>query len=128
MQRGEGHSVHELSVAVSLVEMASEKAASLGDVRVEALHVRLGPLSGVVKESLLFCFDVAAEGTAVEGARLEIEEVPLTGFCPRCGAEREVAAAWSLGCPVCDTPVRLLNGRELELAALEVEDNAAAHR
>jgi hypothetical protein len=36
--------VHELSIAVALVEMACEKAADLGDVRVDALHLRLGPL------------------------------------------------------------------------------------
>jgi hydrogenase nickel incorporation protein HypA/HybF len=56
--------VHELSIAVALVEMACEKAADLGDVRVDALHLRLGPLSGVVREALVFSFDVAAEGTA----------------------------------------------------------------
>ena len=65
--------MHELSVALSLVDVACEKAAALGDVRVDAVFVRLGPLSGVVRESLLFCFDEAARGSAIEGARLEIE-------------------------------------------------------
>ena len=78
-------------MAMSLVELACEKASGLGDVRVEALHLRLGALSGVVKEALLFSFDVAAEGTPVAGARLEIEDVPLTVRCPRCAVERELA-------------------------------------
>lgn len=121
--------MHELSIAVSLVEVAAEQAAALGDVRVEALHVRLGALSGVVKESLLFCFDAAARGTALEGARLEIEEVPVAALCPRCGEERELPGAWSLQCPVCETPLpRLSRGRELELTSLEVEEHAAPHR
>jgi len=121
--------VHELSIAVSLVEIAAEKAASLGGVRVAALHLRLGPMSGVVKDSLLFCFDLAAQGSAIEGARLEIEEVPLTALCPRCAVERELSGPWNLSCPVCETPVpKILKGKELELTALEIEENAATHR
>jgi hydrogenase nickel incorporation protein HypA/HybF len=115
--------VHELSIAVSLVEAVCEKAESLGDVRVEAVYVRLGPLAGVVKDALLFCFDEAARGTAIEGARLEIEDVPLTVLCPICCTERELASVQHLRCPVCDqlTP-DVVGGRELELAALEIDD------
>jgi hydrogenase nickel incorporation protein HypA/HybF len=65
--------MHELSIALSLVDVACEKAAALGDVRVDTVFVRIGPLSGVVAESLLFCCDEAARGSAIEGARLEIE-------------------------------------------------------
>lgn len=126
--RRSGHNpgVHELSIATSLVELACEKAAGLGNVRVEAVYVRLGPLAGVVRDALLFSFDVAARGTALEGARLELEEVPLTVLCPRCEAERELAG-FPLECPACGTPTpRVLRGRELELTSLEVLENAAA--
>ena len=115
-------------MAMSLVELACEKASGLGDVRVEALHLRLGALSGVVKEALLFSFDVAAEGTPVAGARLEIKDVPLTVRCPRCAVERELPG-FPLVCPVCATPTpEILRGKDLELHALEVEENAATHR
>jgi hydrogenase nickel incorporation protein HypA/HybF len=117
--------VHELSVAVSLVEIASEKADALGGVRVEAVCVRLGALSGVVKEALAFCFDVAAAGTSVEGARLEIEDVPITVSCPVCSEAQRLPDLQHLRCPVCDTPVSdVISGRELELTALEVSDGA----
>jgi hydrogenase nickel incorporation protein HypA/HybF len=117
--------VHELSISISLVEAACEKAAELGSVRVEAVHLRLGPLSGVVRDALLFSFDLATAGTAIEGARLEIEEVPLTVFCPRCEAERQLPSPQSFRCPVCGTPAsEVVSGRELELTALEVIDDA----
>jgi hydrogenase nickel incorporation protein HypA/HybF len=120
--------VHELSIATSLVELACERVAGLGEVRVEAVCVRLGPLSGVVKDALLFSFEVAAQGTPVAGARLEVEDVPLTVHCPRCDAERELPG-FPLECPVCGTPTpRVLRGRDLELHALEVLENAAPHR
>ena len=68
-------SMHELSIAIGLVELASEEAARQGHVRVDTLYVRLGALSGVVSSALRFSFDVAASGTAIEGAVIEIEEV-----------------------------------------------------
>ena len=117
--------MHELSVALSLVEVACEKVATLGDARVDAVCVRLGPLSGVAKEALSFCFEAAARGTPLEGARLEIEDVPLTAFCPSCSAERQLASIQHLRCPVCDQPTPdVCGGRELELTALEVSDHA----
>jgi hydrogenase nickel incorporation protein HypA/HybF len=117
--------VHELSVALSLVDAVCEKAGALGNVRVDAVFVRLGELSGVLKDALSFCFEVAAKGTAVEGARLEVEDVPVTVLCPRCSAERRLASVQHLRCPVCDEPTPdVIDGRELELAALEVSDRA----
>ncbi len=112
--------MHELSIAMSLIEVAAEEAERL-EVRVDALHLRLGPLSGVVKEALLFSFDLAAEGTAVAGARLEIEEVPVVVFCPACQEEKTLPSLQSFHCPVCDTPTPdVVRGRELELATMEV--------
>ncbi|GAC1654219.1 MAG: hydrogenase maturation nickel metallochaperone HypA [Gemmatimonadaceae bacterium] len=126
--------MHELSVAMSLVEGACEEAERLGNVRVDALHLRLGALAGVVKEALLFSFELATVGTAIAGARLEIEEVPVVIFCPHCGEERELLSIQHFSCPLCRTPTAdVVRGRELTLVALEVTDReptdrAAAHR
>lgn len=119
--------MHELSVALALVEAACEKLETLGDVRVEALHVRVGVLSGLVKEALTFSFDVATEGTPLAGARLECEEVPVTVACARCG-ERELPVLQPFRCPDCGMPAPVVKGREMDFVALEVRDHAAAHR
>jgi hypothetical protein len=66
--------MHELSIANALVEVACEEAEHRGLGQILALHLRIGPLAGVVKEALLFSFDLAAAGTAIEGARLEVQE------------------------------------------------------
>jgi hydrogenase nickel incorporation protein HypA/HybF len=118
--------MHELSIAVSLIEVASEEAARLGAARVHALHLRLGPLSGVVKEALAFSFDVASAGTALEGARLQIEEAPVRVFCARCGEERTLAAVQPMRCPDCATPTsEIVGGRECLLTGLEIDDDAS---
>ena len=115
--------MHELSIAVELVDLACDELMRLGAVHVDALHVRIGPLCGVVKDALLFSFDVAAADTPLKGARLEIEELPLTVWCPGCAAEVGLEEASRRRCPVCETPTpSVIRGRELELVALEVTD------
>jgi hydrogenase nickel incorporation protein HypA/HybF len=129
IRRAHNPPVHELSFAIALVEAACEKLETLGDVRVEALHVRVGALSGLVKEALTFSFDVATEGTPIAGARLQYEDVPVTVLCARCG-ERELPGVQSFRCPECQAPSPVVKGREMDLVALEVRDHVAdaAHR
>jgi hydrogenase nickel incorporation protein HypA/HybF len=76
--------MHELGIAMSIAEAAGEEAARYAGSRVCAVHLRLGGLSGVVKEALLFSWDASCEGTPLAGAQLVIQEVP--------GNDLEVAA------------------------------------
>ncbi len=122
--------MHELSIAMSLVEIASEEASRLGTGRVTAVHVRVGALSGVVADALQFSWDLATADTAVAGARLQIEEVPVTIYCERCAAERTLPSPQRFRCPVCDElALQIRGGRDLAMTALEVDDeHAGAHR
>ena len=114
--------MHELSIAMSMIEMAAEEAARHGGAQVNAILLRLGPLSGVVKEALLFSYDVACEGTPLEGSRLVVEEAPVVVYCPTCEEERALASVQRFCCSVCETPTpQVLRGRELEVVALEIE-------
>lgn len=90
--------MHELSIAISMVEMASAEAAQRG-AQINAVHLRLGPLSGVVKEALLFSWDIACADTPLAGARLVVEEVPVAVFCDTCQAEQVLAELPYLRCP-----------------------------
>jgi hydrogenase nickel incorporation protein HypA/HybF len=120
--------VHELSIAIALVDLACEQSAQMDGARIEGLHVRVGPLSGVAADALRFSFDLAAAGTAVEGARLLLEDAPLVVYCGRCRADRTLAGIQSLRCPECRSPTpEIKSGRELQLIALEVADHAATH-
>ena len=65
--------MHELSIALSLVDLGIEEAEQRG-VRVEAVHVRLGALSGVVREALVLSYQVASEGTPLQNSKLIIQE------------------------------------------------------
>lgn len=113
--------MHELSIAMSLVEMAAEEAEKRG-ARVIAAHVRIGRLSGVVKEALMAAYEMASEGTPLEGTALVIDEIPVVIHCGVCRQDRATRPYEWLSCEVCGTPAAdVLRGRELELAALELE-------
>jgi hydrogenase nickel incorporation protein HypA/HybF len=113
--------MHELSIAMSIIEGAAEEAQRHGAAKVGAVHLKLGPFSGVAKEALLFSYELACEGTALEGSRLIIEEVPAIAFCPTCEVERALASIQKMCCPVCGamTP-QVAQGREIEIVALEI--------
>ncbi len=113
--------MHELSIAMSIVEMATEEVEKRGAGRVEAVHLKLGLLSGVVSRALRASFDMACEETPLEGSRLLIEDVPIAIYCPTCRAEREVTSMQSLSCVACGTLAStVVRGREIEVVALEL--------
>lgn len=114
--------MHELSIALSIIEGAEEEAVRQGGGRVCSVHLRLGPLAGVVKEALLFSYEVACEGTSLQGSSLVILDVPLVIHCPKCDGERAPVSPQRLECVECGTPsARVLQGTELELSALELQ-------
>lgn len=116
--------MHELSIAMGIVDAALEEAHSRG-VQVRAVHLRLGALSGVVKEALLFCYDVACQDTPLAGSQLIIEELPVVVHCPQCNDRQTLVSMQSFICPVCGAPAgAVVQGREIEVYALEVEDEA----
>lgn len=113
--------MHELSIAMSIVEMAGEEAERHGG-QVSAVHLKLGVLSGVVKEALLSSYEMACEDTPLAGSRLIVEEVPIVVFCSRCRARRSLTSAQLFCCPDCGTPSsEIVQGKELEVVALEIQ-------
>jgi len=118
--------MHELTIATSLVELASDHAARHGGGNVARIDVRLGALCGIGR-SLYFCFEPAARGTRCAGATLAIEEVPLTVFCATCDAVKTPKALYNFRCPDCGRPTpKVVTGREMQLVSIELTKPAAS--
>jgi hydrogenase nickel incorporation protein HypA/HybF len=113
--------MHELSIAMSILDVVEEESARHGNARVIAVHLKLGPLSGVVKEALLASFEMARQGTTLDGCKLIIKEVPILIDCPTCRAKRSVVSIQEMRCATCGLPAEtVVNGRELEVSAMEL--------
>jgi hydrogenase nickel incorporation protein HypA/HybF len=111
--------VHELAIAESVVRIAESHAAGR---RVSKVELKVGHLRQVVPSALDFSFELVAEGTCVEGAKLAIEEVRAAGRCRSCAGEGELAA-FPLACPRCGSwDVEVTRGEELLVESLELEE------
>ena len=114
--------MHEASIVSSLIREVSDR---IDDGRLEgsvrAVYLRVGRLTATIPTSLRFFFDVLKRETALEGARLEIEEVPVACVCRGCGTRFEVRHS-SFRCTQClSLDVEVVAGRELMIQAVEVE-------
>ena len=111
--------MHELAIAESIVRIAGQQADGR---RVAKVQLKVGHLRQVVPSALTFSFELVAEGTPVEGAELEIEEVPAMGRCHDCGAESQLGS-FPLQCEACEGfDLEILEGEELLVESLELEE------
>jgi hydrogenase nickel incorporation protein HypA/HybF len=108
--------MHELGIVQEVVEIATEAS---GGAKVTRIVLEVGKLSAVLPDALRFCFDLASQDTVVEGADLEIVEIPGRARCLACGGE--VALDRPFGrCGCGGTDLEWLAGDELRIKAMEV--------
>lgn len=108
--------MHELSITQSVIDAVSEK---LGDAPVAVVTLEIGQLSGVVADSVRFCFELCSAGTTLDGARLDIIDTPGLGHCRSCDAELPLRDLILL-CPCGSADVDVLSGQQLTIKSVEV--------
>jgi len=108
--------MHELGIAQEVVAIVSERA---GEARVARVVLEIGRHALVLPDSIRFCFDLCCEGTVLEGARLEIIEVPGRARCRDCGAEFSLDGPFGL-CSCGSANLLWLAGDEIEIKEMEV--------
>ena len=118
--------MHEMGIAMQIVEIATASIPDdMKDARVERINLKVGKLAAVVPQSLRFCFEIVTKDTALAGAELVIEEIPVVAKCNTCHRE------WIIEEPVfiCNScksgSITLLSGRELDIHSIEVYDKDA---
>ena len=113
--------MHEVSVALRLLEIIEGKCQEEGFQWVESVRVRVGSASGILPEAFSFAFEAAKKDTIAGEAKFIIDVVPLGGLCSRCGNQFITEEAYILECPTCSsTSFKINQGYELELVELEV--------
>ena len=119
--------VHEMSIALAVVEQVEQRATHQEIGTVRSVRLRMGELCGVVPDALEFCFAQACAGTVLEGARLLTESVAARARCEPCAGEWAVGMPPDLCCPTCGAPAAgLLSGCEMQIAAVEWDHAAPA--
>ena len=108
--------MHEMAITQSVVDAVCEHAAGR---RVHSVKVEVGALCAVVPDSMQFCFELATEGTAADGARLELNVHPGMAHCRTCANEFELHDPILL-CPCGSADVEVVAGRDLKILSMEV--------
>ncbi len=113
--------MHELSIAMSIVELAEEYAGKEGAGKVTELEIEVGDFSGVVIEALDFAMEEAIRGTRCEGALWKIIRIHPLARCRSCGHEYQPGSLYQ-SCPACgEYGADIVQGKELRLKSILVE-------
>ena len=108
--------MHELAITQSVVDLVVERTAGrqVGLVRVE-----VGALSGVVPDSMQFCYELLINGTPLAGSSLVIERTTGMAHCRSCGRDFALADLILL-CSCGSADVHLVAGQELRVLSVEL--------
>ncbi|MGQ9369432.1 hydrogenase maturation nickel metallochaperone HypA [Azospirillum sp. ST 5-10] len=120
--------MHETAIVEGVMRILMQKADEHGMDRILSVRLRIGRLHGLDHRQLRGCFDIFAEGTPADGARLVIDEIPITARCRACDRPWEVAG-YRFVCPACGAAdAEVTGGRELYVESFEgrraAEDDA----
>ena len=109
--------MHELGITRNIIALVSEAAEGR---RIWQVTLEIGSLSGVMADAIAFCFDAVAQGTPLEGAKLDIREIDGRGECSACGAEFAMQTLYT-PCPCGSRSIKRLHGEELTVKTMELE-------
>lgn len=116
--------MHELPVTQSILEVVLKHARMNGVRRVHAVNLAVGRLSDLEDEWIQQYFDYLSKGTLAEGAKLNIERIPVVFRCTSClaGFEVDVREMRDILCPECGkNDFTLVSGREYYIKDMEAE-------
>lgn len=115
--------MHELGIARNILEIVQKSVPQEQEASVISIRIRVGQLSGVVPDSLEFCFSALLNETRMERAGLVIEKMPTVSLCKEC-RHRFTVDDFAFSCPMCNSVnLELISGNELEIVDIELADD-----
>jgi len=113
--------MHEMSIAISIVEIAEEETRKAGASRVQTALLEVGKQSGVVLEALRFALEEAVKDTVLDTAHIDITEIDASARCNQCGTTFPVDDFFT-PCPGCGSfETETISGKELKIKSLVVD-------
>lgn len=110
--------MHELGITQNIIAIVSENAQNK---KVQRVLLEIGKLSAIMPDAIKFCFDICSQNTIVEGAILEILEIPGMAKCRQCSAIFSIDKPFGI-CQCGSVQLDIITGEELKIKEIEVED------
>jgi hydrogenase nickel incorporation protein HypA/HybF len=112
--------MHELSIVMSIVDIASREAQREGATLIEEIELEIGQLSTIELEAFDFAWQQGIKETPLAHARKIVNSIEGKGRCLDCGLEFPVKELYD-ACPACGEHfIEILKGKELRVKSLIV--------
>lgn len=112
--------MHELSIALSIVDIAEKEAAKAKARKVDLIELEIGTLAGIEFDSLEFVWPSAVKDTVLENAERKIKVIQGEAKCSDCGTVFKLDNIYD-ACPKCKSYLKgILKGKELLVKSLEI--------
>lgn len=112
--------MHELSIAMSIVDTATLEVQKAGAHRVDAIELNIGEMAGIEWEALDFAWPVAVKDSVLAEAERIIHRIAPSAHCRDCGHDYRPNTLYE-PCPNCGNPfIAFTAGKELQIKALTI--------
>jgi hydrogenase nickel incorporation protein HypA/HybF len=110
--------MHELSIAINIVDIASDEARKAKKDFFSEIEIEIGSMSGIVHEALEFAMTEAIKNTCLERAKLTYTIISAEANCEKCCNKFEVDDFFAV-CPKCGSfKTNVTKGKDLTIKKL----------
>ena len=114
--------MHELSITQNILEIALRYGHQAEASKITDLYLVIGQLSSVVDQSVQFYWDMIAESSIAEGAKLHFKRIPALLECQECKNSYTLNGTQLEGCPYCESvKIKVVEGKEFQLESIEIK-------
>ena len=117
--------MHEGNFTGQIVQAIMFELKKYPDHKPKRIKVKVGEMLHLDRESIKMHYLVLTKGTALEGAEIDLEEIPVNVYCWQCNR---------MGCvkdhhmPICSncssTDVEVMSGNEILVDSIDLETGA----
>lgn len=113
--------MHELSVAQNIIDIVKENVSENDIGNVRTIFLEIGEFSGIIPDSLQYCFDIIKSDANLENSKMEIKKIPFVLFCNDCSAE----TTNNVGIRFCDKcgsyNTKIISGTDMQIIKIELD-------
>ncbi len=112
--------MHELSIAMQIIEIAEEEATKHEASSISSLKLDIGTLSGIEPEALELAMEEAVKGSLAHNAKVLFNYIQAVAVCEDCCHEFN-SQDYFKTCPFCNSlNTSLIKGKELKIASIDL--------
>ena len=116
--------MHELSIVMSIVDIAEKEAIKANVKAFSQIELEIGTQSGIVLEALDFAWKSGVANTVLSHAKRSIFSVQAQAECTECNHLFDIESIYDT-CPKCNSYfTEIIKGKELKIKSLVLEESS----